>query len=228
MDIIMTALIVGCLSQGVVHAKEPSAGTPPTAIKWSNLAPPGPFPDPFTKLNQRQLSDLGFIVRVRNQFANEKVAADNPDLQDAKERAQRLTKDGVDINWLLAQRRHVQRMREIQANTVNPELKGKTVTLSGFVHPLEMSGKQVIEFLLVPYFDACSHGTPPSPNQIVLVKSSIGIPGQARFTVVQVTGQLQAKRMEHSRFGKTGRQTFHSAYEIKVSQIKVMKDRITD
>ena len=49
-------------------------------------------------------------------------------------------------------------------------LDGRTVSLPGFIVPLESDeGGLISEFLLVPYFGACIHVPPPPPNQLVYV-----------------------------------------------------------
>jgi hypothetical protein len=70
-------------------------------------------------------------------------------------------------------------------------LHGKQVKLPGYVIPLEGDGKEVKEFLLVPYFGACIHVPPPPSNQIVYVKTGkSGAKVQKMFDTVMVTGTL--------------------------------------
>jgi hypothetical protein len=70
-------------------------------------------------------------------------------------------------------------------------LHGRRVRLPGLVLPLEGDGKQMSEFLLVPYFGACIHVPPPPSNQIVYVKTG---PKKAHvgeiYEAVWVTGKL--------------------------------------
>ena len=70
-------------------------------------------------------------------------------------------------------------------------LHGKQVKLPGYVIPLEGDGKEVKEFLLVPYFGTCIHVPPPPSNQIVFVKAAkAGAKVQKMFDTVMVTGTL--------------------------------------
>ena len=55
------------------------------------------------------------------------------------------------------------------AAPVNDDLNGKRVKIPGFVLPLEFNNTLLSEFLLVPYFGACTHTPPPPANQIILV-----------------------------------------------------------
>lgn len=80
------------------------------------------------------------------------------------------------------------------AAPVVESLDGKRIKLPGFVVPIEGDGKQLSEFLLVPYYGACIHVPPPPANQTVYVK----VPkGDAKirnaFDTVWVTGTLSAK-----------------------------------
>ena len=74
--------------------------------------------------------------------------------------ARRLEQAGVDVDGLLAKRRAMSEHRT--AAQVNPLLDGLTVRLPGYVLPLEITGRKVTEFLLVPWVGACIH-TPPPP-----------------------------------------------------------------
>jgi hypothetical protein len=71
-------------------------------------------------------------------------------------------------------------------------LDGKRVKLPGYVVPLETEGKQVSEFLLVPYLGACIHVPPPPSNQIVYVKTGKA-DAKARnlYDTVMITGTLR-------------------------------------
>jgi hypothetical protein len=70
-------------------------------------------------------------------------------------------------------------LRELDLKTGKPSAKlkshdGKTVKIAGFMVPLEDNSESVIEFLLVPYPQACIHVPAPPPNQIVHVKMAGG------------------------------------------------------
>ncbi len=70
-------------------------------------------------------------------------------------------------------------------------LNGRRVRLPGLVVPLEGDGKQMSEFLLVPYYGACIHVPPPPSNQIVYVKTGAKKAHvEQMFDAVWVTGTL--------------------------------------
>ena len=75
-------------------------------------------------------------------------------------------------------------------------LDGKKIKIPGYVVQLEGDAEKVTEFLLVPYFGACIHVPPPPPNQIILVRSSTGVPYEHTFDAVWVEGTIRVERAE--------------------------------
>lgn len=70
-------------------------------------------------------------------------------------------------------------------------LHDRRVRLPGLVVPLEGDGKQMSEFLLVPYYGACIHVPPPPSNQVVYVKTGTKkAQVKQMFDAVWVTGKL--------------------------------------
>jgi hypothetical protein len=70
-------------------------------------------------------------------------------------------------------------------------LHSRRVRLPGLVVPLEGDGKQMSEFLLVPYYGACIHVPPPPSNQVVYVKTGAKKAHvEQMFDAVWVTGKL--------------------------------------
>ncbi|MDA9557803.1 DUF3299 domain-containing protein [Vibrio sp.] len=80
--------------------------------------------------------------------------------------------------------------KQSQSGAVRQELNNITISISGYVIPLEGDGRIITEFLLVPYFGACVHVPPPPPNQILLVKFPQGAPSPQAWDVITVTGTL--------------------------------------
>ncbi|MDZ7842774.1 MAG: DUF3299 domain-containing protein [Gammaproteobacteria bacterium] len=71
------------------------------------------------------------------------------------------------------------------------KLDGQTVSLPGFVVPLDFEAEKIREFLLVPYFGACIHVPPPPANQIVFVKSDKGIEIERLYDAVIIQGRME-------------------------------------
>lgn len=80
-----------------------------------------------------------------------------------------------------------------EAPVVNA-LDGQEVKLPGYIVPLDVTEEgRVTEFLLVPYFGACIHVPPPPSNQIVHVKSELGVLMDALYQPFWIEGPLQVK-----------------------------------
>ena len=88
--------------------------------------------------------------------------------------------EGSEQNWV---------QPDLDAPVVK-ELDGKSVSLPGFVVPLEGDSEVITEFLLVPYFGACIHVPPPPPNQIVHVTIKGGVPIESLYDAIVVTGVI--------------------------------------
>ena len=73
----------------------------------------------------------------------------------------------------------------------NKSLVDKEVKIPGYVLPLDMFGRDINSFLLVPYIGACIHVPPPAPNQIVYVEAEVPWQGLAWWEPVYVTGKIK-------------------------------------
>ena len=81
---------------------------------------------------------------------------------------------------------------------VNENLDGAMIRIPGFVVPLEFDEEQTIsQFFLVPYFGACLHMPPPTPNQIILVNAPKGIQMSALYDPFWIEGQLSTSFQEN-------------------------------
>lgn len=73
-------------------------------------------------------------------------------------------------------------------------LDGQDIRLPGYIVPLEVNEEgRTTEFLLVPYFGACIHVPPPPSNQIVHVKSEVGVKVEELYQPYWIEGALQVK-----------------------------------
>lgn len=70
------------------------------------------------------------------------------------------------------------------------ELDGQSVSIGGYVVPLDFDATTVKEFLLVPFVGACIHVPPPPANQIIYVKTEKGFEVGGQFDPVTVTGKI--------------------------------------
>ena len=73
-------------------------------------------------------------------------------------------------------------------------MDGAVVKLAGYVVPLDGTGGELREFLLVPYFGACIHSPPPPANQIVHVTALRPLQGLRTMDAVWVSGTMNTAR----------------------------------
>lgn len=171
----------------------PALGQGVRTIQWQDLAPKASlFDDPFEKLSREQLFALADVagVRDRRERGDKTITAEESAREQAA--AKKLAAAGVDVGGLLAQRKDIAVRRKAQGEAVNTALNGQEVRLPGYLLPLEISGKKVTEFLLVPWVGACIHTPPPPPNQIVHVRLDKPFEMGGLFAPVWVTGRLAA------------------------------------
>ncbi len=75
-------------------------------------------------------------------------------------------------------------------------LDGETVSLEGYLVPLDFEATEAKAFVLVPYMGACIHVPPPPPNQVVFIEYEEGIPMEELekniWMPFRVTGDLRA------------------------------------
>jgi hypothetical protein len=71
---------------------------------------------------------------------------------------------------------------------VRTDWNGKTVSLSGYIVPIDYDGTGVTAFILVPFVGACVHVPPPPANQLVMVTTDRPYESAGLFEPVRVTG----------------------------------------
>jgi hypothetical protein len=159
-------------------------------VSWDDLSVKlSAAENPFARLSTEQLIALSDVAGVRDRKA--RGFALTPDEVSIEQSATAtLRKDGIDIDGLLARRDEILAKKRAAASAVNTALDGKIVRIPGYMLPLEFAGKQVTEFLLVPWVGACIHTPPPEPNQIVVVRSDKPFEMSGMFDAVWVTGRI--------------------------------------
>jgi hypothetical protein len=193
----MKTLSAGMAILWLALALPHASAQPARELKWQDLAPPmSQFDDPFVSLSPEQKIDLAMVSVVRQLQARNDPALGPEQMRSYNETLARLKKANIDVDGLLAKRAELMEKRRREAEAVNEKLNGQRVRLPGYVLPLEMDGKKVTEFLLVPYVGACIHAPTPPANQIVHVKHAKGFEAQGLFTPVWVQGVMRTMRSE--------------------------------
>ena len=212
--------IVGCLLAGLgvcIAAEEVRQ------IMWKDLLPVPAADQVFPKLSKQQALQLADIADVRERQARgEKIGS--IELEDERAAVRKLEQAGFDVEALLSKRRQFVESSRVRASAVNGTLDGQTVRMPGYILPLEFSGKEVSEFLLVPYVGACIHTPPPPPNQIVHVKADKPVANVTVFSAVWVTGRLAAVSAKKSLSLVDGSADIDIGYSMRAATVELYKE----
>jgi hypothetical protein len=196
----------------------------PRQLKWEDLAPRLSAADnPFARLSLDQIELLVDIAGARERRALG-VAVSAADAAREQAAAAKLKAAGIDVDALLARRREIAEKQRALANAVNPSVDGQVVRLPGYVLPLEFSGKQVTEFLLVPWVGACIHTPPPPPNQIVHVVADKPFDVSGMYDAVWVTGRMAARAGKKSLQLVDGSADIDIGYAIAAARVEPYKN----
>lgn len=195
----------------------------PRQIMWKDLVPPLATDKPFPKLSKEQALQLHDIAAVRDRReSGEKVSA--IDAEDEQGALRKLREAGIDAEGLLSRRKEITEQKKLRAQSVVAELDGQVIRIPGYLLPLEFSGKEVTEFLLVPYVGACIHSPPPPPNQIVHVKADKPFGNMAVFAPIWVTGKLSTASAKKSLSLVDGAADIDIGYAMRASVVEPYKE----
>jgi len=195
----------------------------PRHIMWKDLVPPPAADMPVPRLTKQQAMQLHDIAAVRDRRERgEKVSA--IDEEDEQGALRKLKEAGIDAEGLLSRRKEFAEQRRLRAQSVVPELDGQVVRMPGYLLPLEFSGKEVTEFLLVPYVGACIHSPPPPPNQIVHVKADKPFANLAVFAPIWVTGKISTASAKKSLSLVDGAADIDVGYSMRASVVEPYKE----
>jgi hypothetical protein len=193
----------------------------PRQLEWKDLLPKSNLDNPLPKLTRDQYFALIAIASVRDRQAQGDKTLTELDLTDERAATRNLEQQGIDVDALLARRKQLTEAKRAQMRAVNAALDGTLIRLPGYLLPLEYTGKDVTEFLLVPWVGACIHTPPPPPNQIVHVKSDKPVSvGGGMFAPVWVTGQLSTTGVKKSLYLMDGTSDVDAGYSLHASKVE--------
>ena len=166
----MPKLLSGVVFLGMLvlsHSVQAQSSMP---VDWSMLADSEAqqFEDPYRDLSQPQFESLIDLARLQATLSGEMGEAERLALEErASALSQDLRAEGLDPEWILAQREAVAERRQRAAVSTNPDLEGETVELTGYllVAP-DMRDGSMVAYLL-PDRGVCMHLPPPVPNQLI-------------------------------------------------------------
>ena len=207
-------------------------------LGWKDLSPPfDGTADPLYRLADDVQADFYDLMWARSLIADMKtlkkthsairaVGASAKNMKaeleatEAEARAN-LEAAGVDIAALIAEAEAHEEQLEVHNATLVDALDGRDVEIPGYALPLEYTGAEISEFLLVPYVGACIHVPPPPPNQIVYVRFAEGFESAGLFTPVLVAGRISAGRSSQSLSYMDGSADIAVGYSLDASAIEI-------
>jgi hypothetical protein len=193
----------------------------PRQVMWADLVPKSAtFDNPFLKLTPEQLARVSDVAAIRDRRSRGDKSLSQAESESESVMVRKLEQAGIDVDGLLAKRREIIE----RGRATNPLLNGQNVRLPGYLLPLEFSGRQVSEFLLVPWVGACIHTPPPPPNQIVHVKPEKPIEMSGMFAPIWVTGLLTTGAIKKSLSLVDGSADIDVGYSLRASRVEPYKE----
>ena len=197
----------------------PASGAEIRQISWADLVPARlQAEDPFAGLTLDQRDMAHWVIN-----SLENLPKRGPETEEyykeIDESIPMLRESGIDIAKLMMKRKELR-------TAIVEELNGQRVRIPGYLLPLEASGTEVTEFLLVPYVGACIHVPPPPPNQIVYVKVAKkgGYKSKKLFEAVWVAGVISAKSMVKDLFLVDGTADVDIGYSMQADRVEPYKE----
>ena len=202
-----------------------AAGEVARQIAWEDLAPAAaPLEDPFKHLTRDQKLDLHAIIGIRIEKAQGYIGEDDRLWKIALERIEKLTKQGLDVEALIKEYVALEREIAKRGEAVVGALDGQLVRMPGYVLPLEFSGTEVSEFLLVPYVGACIHVPPPPPNQMVFVRLHDETVNGDLYEPVWITGRMNIEKTTTPLSYVDGESTVAAGYALDGLKVELYKE----
>ena len=214
----LAALLSCLLAIAAVQAVES-----PRQIQWKDLVPVLAADAQMPRLTRQQALQLHDVAAVRERREKgETISA--IDAEDERGNLRKLKEAGIDADALLARRKEFTDHRKLKSQAINAELDGQIVRMPGYLLPLEFSGKEVTEFLLVPYVGACIHSPPPPPNQIVHVKPDKPVANLQVFAPIWVTGKMSTTAAKKSLSLVDGAADIDVGYSLAATLVEPYKE----
>lgn len=216
----MMRRFIRCAVAGLMWVSASGWAGEPVTLGWKDLAVELKFDDPFAALTPGQLGELATIARVRELQATGEKPPSRSLLRQADVSRKSLEGAGIDVNDLLARREEIMRLRQKRGSALRQELNGKRIRMAGYALPLEHEGRNVTEFLLVPWVGACIHTPPPPPNQIVHVAIEKGFVVTGRFEPVWIVGTVVVGNLTKNLYLDDGAADIHIGYAVKAEKVE--------
>lgn len=184
------------------------------------------YEDPFRELTFKQIRALRDVVASRKQLGSETISS--ADLVVAKDRLrivrETLAEQGIDADWLISQRWVVAERRKHAATAGNPDLDGRTITLSGFALSAPPAADGTPVAYLVPEQGLCSHLPPPDPNQMIRVQLTDSWRPTYPHEPVRLTGRVKIEPTEEVFRVVDGPVQMRATFLMQAEKVETMAD----
>ena len=179
------------------------------------------YEDPYRDLTPEQFYTFQtFVMTQRELEAPSLTAEKRKELEaDLKDAEAALTADGIDIDWLIAQRWEVAERRQLAASAGNPAVDGQTVTLGGFAIPGPPDEDGTAVVYLVPQRGMCSHMPPPNANQMLRVRVTGDWRPRMMHEPVKITGRISIDPSEQTFRIVDGPVLMRATYEMQAEEV---------
>jgi len=195
------------------------------SIEWEDLVPKmDPLEDPFKTLTTDQITDFQTLFWVRDTQQQNPHSAIDDTLKDAVKRRQRLTRQGLDVDTLMAAIDRFEQEVAKRNHVTNAELEGQMVRIPGYALPLEHIDTGVKELLLVPYIGACIHVPPPPANQTIYVTLADPYIINTIYEPVWITGRMYIKSNSKALSFVDGSAKIYTAYSLEGTEVRLYKE----
>ena len=155
---------------GLLFLSHSAQAQPPRSVDWSKLPDPATqqFEDPYRDLSRPQFESLMSLAQLQIILSGEKDESERADLEThAREISKDLQAQGLDPQWILAQRDVVAERRQRAATSTNPDVDGEFVEIAGYLLVAKDVEDGVTVAFLLPGRGVCMHLPPPVPNQLI-------------------------------------------------------------
>ncbi|MCP4819732.1 MAG: DUF3299 domain-containing protein [Shimia sp.] len=193
----------------------------PTALNWADLAPPyTAYENPFAELSSKQMNRLAHLLQLEN-LAD--TGSDAFAAEDAAALRKELKAEGLDVDFLFAERLRIMELRTQDTIAANDEIVGQNVRIPGYLLPLEMKEGNAVEFLLVPTVGACVHTPPPPANQIIHVSYHEGFKTSGLYAPIWISGKIKSDYQQKSLWLVDGQSNVNITYTMDASVVEAYK-----
>ena len=181
------------------------------------------YQDPYRDLTPDQFYTFQTFVMTQRDLeldAPNLTAEQRSELEATlKDAEASLTADGIDIDWLIAQRGVVAERRKLAASAGNPAVDGQIVTLGGFAIPGPPDEDGTTVVYLVPERGMCSHTPPPNANQMLRVRVTGDWRPRMMHEPVRFTGPITIDPSEQTFRIVDGPVLMRATYEMQAEEV---------